>query len=298
MPEYSFIKDILVPYSRAAKAWKKDSTLKTQAKDMKPLERIFAAHYLTFQPRDLCRHRKIITGQTVADYRARRKLEGVQPVTIARELSLASAACKYAIGELNLDIPNPFLGRLISKADQRAIRPRTRLLAESEQSALLIALPQPARDMVLLYLETAMRVTELRVLRHDQCDLERGTASFSPDEHKSGTYAEIALTREAIEIIGRQPRVGGSSYVFHVDGAPVSEPWFRYQWERAREAAGCPDLQTRDLRRTALTRWRRLYGIEVAQAQARHANRKTTERVYARPSVEVALEALRSTGRS
>lgn len=298
MPEYHLIKDILIPYARAAAGWKKPSTLKTQAKDMKNLERIFAAHYVTLQPRDLCQHRKIVTGEVVGHYRERRKLEGVLPVTIARELSLASSACKWAIGERFLDIPNPFEGRLISRADARAIKPRTRILAESEQSTLLIALTQPARDMVLLYLETAMRVTELRVLRLEQCDFERCVIEFEPDEHKSGTYAAIALTDAAIDIIRRQPKVEGSPYVFHVDRQPVSEPWFRYQWERARDVAGCPDLQTRDLRRTALTNIRRQHGLEAAQAQARHANRKTTERVYARPSVEVALQALRSTSKS
>ncbi|MGE0289542.1 MAG: tyrosine-type recombinase/integrase [Bradyrhizobium sp.] len=298
MPEYSFTKDILVPYLKASKDWKKQSTLRTQEYDSRPLERIFAAHYVTLQPRDLCVHRKIITGEIVSHYRSRRKLEGVAPVTIARELSLASSACKWAIGELNFDIPNPFEGRLISRADARAVKPRTRVLADSEQNSLLIALPQPARDMVLLYLETALRVTEARVLRQDQCDFEQSVIAFEPGDHKSGTFAAIALTDAAIEIIRRQPTVPGSPYVFHVDGQTVSQPWFRYAWERAREIAGCPDLQTRDLRRTALTKIRGKYGLEVAQAQARHANRKTTERVYARPSVEVALQAMRSTGKS
>lgn len=158
MPEYHLIKDIITPFMRASKAWKKTSTQKTQASDVKSLERIFAAHYVTHQPRDLCQHRKIVTGEIVSQYRERRKLEGIAPSTIARELSLASAACKWAISELNLDIPNPFQGRLMSRVDRKRIRPRSRILDDGEESRLLIALPQPARDLMLLYLETAMRV--------------------------------------------------------------------------------------------------------------------------------------------
>jgi integrase len=298
MPEYHLVKDIVYPFMRASKAWKKQSTLRVQASDVKPIERIFAAHYVTHQPRDLCVHRKIVTGEVVAHYRERRKLEGVAPVTIARELSLASAACRYAISELNLDIPNPFAGRLISRVDRKKVRPRTRVMLDSEENPVLIALPQPARDMVLLFLETALRVNELRLLRHDQVDLEQGIVEFEPEEHKSGTFAGIALTPDAIDIIKRQPVVEGSPYVFNVNGRGVTENWWRGRWEKAREIAGLPDLQARDLRRTALTRWRRRYGLEAAQAQARHADRKTTERVYARSSVEIALEAVRSTAES
>lgn len=299
MPEYNFLRDILTPYMRASKGWLKDSTLKTRASDAKPLERIFKGVYVTLQPRDMCQHRNILTGKTVTEYRERRKAEGISPATIARELSVASEACRYAICEMSLDIPNLFKDRRISQADARALKPRDRVLdEETELNPLLIALPQPARDMVLLYLEIGLRVSECRTLRFSQIDFDRGTVSFRPDQHKSGDHGASALTVKAIEIIRRQPVVEGSPFVFHVDGEPVRKSWLRHAWDRAREHAGCPDLQLRDLRRTALTRWRRLYGLAATQAQARHKSERTTERVYARPSVEVALQALRSTSKS
>lgn len=291
MPEYHLFKDLIIPFMRASQQWKKPSTLRVQSSDVRPLERILKGFYVTYQPRDLCQHRLIVTGEAVAHYRERRKLEGVAPVTIARELSLASAACKYAISELCYDIPNPFAGRLISRVDRRTVQPRKRVMKDAEERSLLIALEQPARDMLLLYLETGMRVNELRLLTRDRCDLEAGTVEFNPDQHKSGTYAGIALTPEAIAIIKRQPE---HEYVFSLRGERVTEAWWRRQWTRARKAAGCMDLQARDLRRTALTRWRTLYGIDAAQAQARHSNRKTTEQIYARSSVEIALAAVRA----
>ena len=291
MPEYHLFKDLIYPFMRASQQWKKPSTLRVQSSDVRPLERILKGYYVTFQPRDLCQHRLIVTGEVVAHYRERRKLEGVKPVTVARELSLASAACKYAINERCLDIPNPFAGRLISRVDRKTVKPRTRIMGDKEESPLLIALEQPARDMLLLYLETGMRVNELRLLTRDRCDLETGVIDFEPDQHKSGTYAGIALTDEAIAIIKRQP---DSPYVFSIGGGMVSESFWRRQWTRARKVAGCVDLQARDLRRTALTRWRKRFGLEATQAQARHSNRKTTEQIYARSSVEIALEAVRA----
>lgn len=298
MPEYHLLRDIIRPYMVAGKAWKKPGTQKTNAQDVRPLERFFKHHWITHAAADVRRHRQVVTGKVVADYRERRKIEGVGVTTIARELSLACSACKYAISELNLDIPNPFLGRMMTRADARTVKPRSRVLKEGEERALLIASPQPLRDMILLFLETGLRVTELRRLRHDQLDLDVGVVAFEPDEHKSGNHAASALTPEAVEIIRRQPTLEGSPYVFHVDGEEVLDSWLRHNFDRARKAAGCPDLQMRDLRRTALTRWRFRFGIDVAQAQARHADKKTTERVYARPSVEIALEALRSTKQS
>lgn len=294
MPEYHLLKDLIYPFMRASQQWKKPSTIRVQSSDVRPIERIFKAYYVTDQPRDLCQHRLIVTGESVAQYRQRRKLEGVAPVTIARELSLASAACKYAIGELCYDIPNPFAGRLISRVDRKTVQPRKRVMLDKEEGPLLIALEQPARDMVLLYLETGMRVNELRLLTRDRVDLQLGSIEFTPEQHKSGTFASIALTDEAIAIISRQPILDGSPFVFNVKGKGVTEAHWCHQWTRARKAAGCMDLQARDLRRTALTRWRKRFGLEATQAQARHSNRKTTEQVYARSSVEIALEAVRA----
>lgn len=81
MPEYHLFKDLIYPFMRASQQWKKPSTLRVQSSDVRPLERIFKGYYVTFQPRDLCQHRLIVTGEVVAHYRERRKLEGVKPIT-------------------------------------------------------------------------------------------------------------------------------------------------------------------------------------------------------------------------
>lgn len=296
MPEYNFVKDILTPYLRAGGSWKAQSTLRVEAGLSRPLERLFKGYWITAAPSDMRKHRLIITGQTVAQYRDRRKLEGLCANSIHRELVVASGACKYAITELNLDIPNPFAGRTITRKDQRTVQPRKRLLGDDEQLSLLIACQQPLRDMILLWLETGLRVNELRLLRHEQIAIDEKIIRFRPEEHKSGTFDACALTDDAIALIGRQPTREGCPYVFQRDGTPMAYTSLWALWNAARKTAGCADLQMRDLRRTGLQQWRNAFGIEAAQAQARHKDRRTTERVYARPSVEIAVEALKKNG--
>lgn len=293
MPEYHFVKDVLRPYLRDSRAWQKPATAKSNAHQAGRLEALLKGYWITGAPADMRQHRLVITGQVVAQVRERLKLEGVSPNSVKRYLSVACAACQYAISELNLDIPNPFLGRLISRSDARAVRPRNRLLEPHEEASLLIACTQPLRDMILLYLETGCRVNEIVRLTHDQIDRAENVITFTPEQHKSGTFDACALTSEALAIIDRQPVTEGCSFVFHVEGRPLAYSAIYKQWTRATRRVGLKDLQMRDLRRTGLTRWRETFGVEAAQAQARHKDRQTTERVYARPSVEIAKDALR-----
>ncbi|MGE0334471.1 MAG: tyrosine-type recombinase/integrase [Gammaproteobacteria bacterium] len=293
MPEYNFNRDVLRPYLRDSRAWLKPSTAKSNAHQAGRLEALFKGYWITGSPADMRQHRLVITGQVVAQARERLKQEGVSPNSVKRYLSVACAACQYAISELNLDMPNPFHGRLISRADAKTVRPRNRLLEPQEEASLLIACTQPLRDMILLYLETGCRVNEIVRLEHAQVQREQLVIAFTPEQHKSGTFDACALTTEALAIIDRQPVVEGCRFVFHVEGRALAYDAIYKQWTRAVRRVGLQGLQMRDLRRTGLTRWREAFGVEAAQAQARHKDRQTTERVYARPSVEIAKDALR-----
>ena len=117
MPAYLFIDDILVPYVRAGSSWKKPRTQETEAWVARKLEEFFSGWWVTDRAADF---RKVIVGETVAAYRAHRATQGVAPESVKRELAVASAACSYAITELNYDITNPFAGRLMSTRDRKA----------------------------------------------------------------------------------------------------------------------------------------------------------------------------------
>lgn len=281
MPEYHFVDEILKPYLRESQSFKKVRTQKTDFAVSLVLKRLFRGYWITHNPDDLKQHKKVINGRAVLAYRERRKQEGAKPVSIMRELTVASQACKWAVAEGCLEIPNPFALRLISRADRKSIKPRSRVLSREEEARLLLASPPELQEMIQFLLATGLRRSEMLELTWDRVDLENGIITFTPELHKSGTDAQIALTKEAISVLQR--RIGKGAKVFT---RPLI--WLTRQFTKARKIAGCADVRIHDLRRTYGTRTREKYGLEIAQIQLRHQDRRTTEQVYARPSVELA----------
>ena len=87
MPEYRLIDDIIKPYMRETREDRKPSTRETEMSNFNQLHGFFGGMLLSE-----------VTGAVVREYRQTRiVLDGVQPVTAKRELSLASKACNYAI---------------------------------------------------------------------------------------------------------------------------------------------------------------------------------------------------------
>ena len=99
--QHQFVRDVLAPYLRSTGKWKKPGTMRVEAANAKVLERAFADGWLGLPgtgPK-----RKLIRGADIAEFRDMRKREGVSPITIRREVAVASSACNWAIRELNLD---------------------------------------------------------------------------------------------------------------------------------------------------------------------------------------------------
>lgn len=291
MPEYHFVREVLRPYLRDTRNEKSLETQKVESYISNTLERFFKGYYLTFTPEHWSGRHLILNGKAVRDYRDMRKSLGFKPVSVQRELHVASAACKYCIQELDFDIPNPFEGRTVSRADRKQIRPRTRVLTEDEQEKLLTALPQPHRDMVEFMLETGLRLGEVLNLKWEQID--GNIIRFKPEQHKSRTVAASYLSARGNRIITSQ--VGETSFVFTRHGKRMCKSTFYKYWYRAIRGTSLSGIRPHDLRRTLGGRFRQSHGLDVAQAQLRHTDRRTTERVYARPTVDVILDAMSRT---
>ena len=89
---------------------------------------------------------------------------------------------------------------------------------------------------------------------------------------KNGSGLPMVMTEKVKELLtacceGK----GQDDYVFTRDGSPIVE--YRKAWERARKAAGCPDLLLHDLCRTGMRNMRRL-GVSEGVAM-KVAGRKT-----------------------
>lgn len=285
MPEFTI--DVIL--SRYQRVGCHEKTLRTRKADgycVTQLLRKLGGYWLTFD--SATTRRKVLTGAIVRQYRELRKQEGVKPITIQRELAVASVAVKWCISEEDWDIPNPFEGRLISKADRKAIKPMGREISVEEERRLLLAAEQPMQDIIRFALSTGLRHDECRMLTWDRIDGSR--ILFRPDDHKSRREGISAMNAMARAIVERQPKV--CAYVFSCEGAQMTPGRFDWLWKKARLRS---EVATKfhDLRHTfarrALTAGA---SMEDIRAQLRHEKMETTEKVYARSGFESALRAV------
>jgi integrase len=253
-----------------------------------PLRKYFRGYYLAYYAEFEGRH---LNGSTVDRYRQKRltakNCRGgyPSPVTIQKELVVASNAVRYQVRDLYNDMPNPFEGRTMLKKDRRAMKQRTVILPEDKESDLLIACVQPLRDIVEFILETGLRKGE--VLSLEKSQIKGDLIMFNPEDHKSGNYSASVLSRKALEIIARQP--DSFDLVFTHKGNPLTKDWLRHKWEKARKSAGVEYVTIHDLRRTFGYRARkRGASIQAIQKQLRHSDMRTTEKVYAGNDIDIA----------
>lgn len=285
MPAYLFIEDILIPYVRASAAYKKIRTQEADAWISRRLTSHFSGWWLTDRRDDL---KRVIVGETVANYRAQRKMEGVSPESIKRELAVASAACNYAISELNYDISNPFAGRLMTTKDRKTKQRRKRILSPGEVSALIMAAEGVARDIIIFAANTGCRQAEILALGWHQ--VRGDVVAFEPKEHKAGTHAVSALNETAQQVLARQ---ADGEHVFTLGGMPIPRRKLHSLWDAARKRSGVEDVIFHDLRRYVATQMLAAgASMEDVKAQLRHADVRTTQQAYAQDSIDRARGAL------
>lgn len=246
------------------------------------------APYSVNADRALARKGLALTGAVVHQYRADRKADGVGARTIERELQVGSAACKWCISEEEWDIVNPFVGRLMSRGDRKAVQPQARCLTQAEQTSLLLAAPPLVSAIIEFALETGFRQGEILALTHDR--VAGSLVMFEPGDQKSRRHGVRALSARASEIVTTQPRDG--LLVFHSAGMPLKGAWLRDAWQLVKARAGV-QCKFHDLRKTWAVRAReRGVLIQDASAQLGHGDIRVTQAVYALPGAESVLRAV------
>jgi integrase len=223
----------------------------------------------------------MVCGADVTDYRNWRKAQGVKPSTIAREITVMSAAIKYCNNELDWDLDNKFRDRQYSVSDKRNKVKRTRTCSTEEIELLLSHSNGLLHDLIKFYLSTGFRAREALTLRSQ--NITGDVAKILAEDSKSGKEELRLLLPDAKEILSRQSE---HKYAFSKDGKPVSYWWLRNQWQKLRVEIGSPDLIIHDLRRTAGDTMRLGFGLEAAQLLLGHASKSTTESVYAVPKLD------------
>lgn len=284
MPAYKF--ETILREGMKLKARKnRESTQKKDGYNAIPLLRFFSGYWVTYDP--TCRKRKILTPESVGKYVDFRLNEDIASATIKQEVGLAQTCINVCIKKKYWELPNPF-----NHADVEPPKPRKRTATSEEISAMLLAAEQPLKDMILLWLNTWMRPSELRCLRRDEDYGDRIVLT----QQKNGTNLPLAINQQSREILDRQPN---GEFFFQKDGEPLTKDGLAWLWKKARRKAcmACPsvsDLQVRDLRRTGATAALAQPGTHVGdiQAQLRHKSLRMTESVYTRPDVERARAAV------
>jgi integrase len=171
----------------------------------------------------------------------------VSPNTLRREFSTLHNLFEVAKEEWGIRLhSNP-----LSAIKLGGPKPhRERRLNGTEEAdllrAALAARNRLIRPIIALAIETALRRGELLALRWTDVRLPERCLTVA--DSKNGFTRTIPLTRHALEVLGKLPRI--TSMVF-----PVSPNALRLAWERIRRRAGCPDLHFHDLRHEAISRF-------------------------------------------
>ena len=223
---------------------------------------------------------KVVKRGTVEEYRLWRLGMGISEHTVAREIAIASRAIEWWNDAEETDFKNPFRKKQYSG---RKPRGRTRIASDEEIELLLKSSEGLVKDLIEFYLETGMRAKEPLELPKDR--IIGDMAVLSEGDHKGGYVDARYLSDRALAILNKYD----GEYAF---GEKVSYWWLRNQWRKLRKDCELEDLNIHDLRRTCGDRMRRLYGLEVAQAQLGHRSKSTTEAVYAPMSADFVRSAL------
>lgn len=189
----------------------------------------------------------------IADYRdgrlaavSARTGRVIAPNTVRLELALLSDLFSIAIIEWGICRDNPVL-----RVRKPKLPPgRDRRITLGEERRLLRAAAQHKNgelySMIVLAIETAMRLSELLGLRWENVDLRTRIAHLPIT--KNGSKRDVPLSLRAIEILKRLGEEGeGPVFGYSSDG-------FKSAWRTLVRRVGIDDLHFHDLRHEAVSR--------------------------------------------
>lgn len=162
-------------------------------------------------------------------------------------------------------------------------QPRERFLLPQEWARLRLILNQQPPKMRIYFsilLLEGPRMSEARTMQRAHVDLTQGL--WHKPTTKNGRRQILALSSDACTLLASLPNEG----VYFFCGASSDVPWSRtaveVRWRKIRRAAGCDDVQIRDLRRTCAT-WLSMNqeNLITIRDVLHHSSLQTTQ-IYAR----------------
>lgn len=203
-----------------------------------------------------------LKAQDFAQYRDAR-LKQVSSNTVRLELAIVSHLFTIALKEWGLPVINPITGIRKPKPSNS----RTRRLDGDEEGRLLAAC-KGSKNVLLYFLvvmaiETGMRLSELLGLTWNDVDLTKRLAYLADTKNSSPRMVPLSL--RAVDTLTKIPRHVTNNRVFWI--WPERSDAISGSWNPAKERAGIVDLHFHDLRHEAASRLfeKGMNPIEVAQ---------------------------------
>jgi integrase len=185
-----------------------------------------------------------------AQYRDNRQTQGKSPSTIRLELAIISHLFNIARKEWGMEsLSNPVQAIRLSPTG----RPRDRRLQGDEEERLLTACAASRsaalKEIVIIAIETGMRLGELLALRWPEIDTEKCVAHL-PDT-KNGESRNVPLSTRAIAALRHRPRSTNDERVFF----EWKNSWsFESSWRRTLQRSKIENFHFHDLRHEATSR--------------------------------------------
>lgn len=226
-----------------------------------------------------------VTTSTLERYVEQRRTAGRADSTIKRELTVVKVAFSIARTRTNKVALVPHFPRLKEAA------PRKGFFEHAEYKAVLEALPEELKPVLVFAFHTGCRRGEILRLKWEQVDLAEHIIRLNPGETKNKEGRVIPLAKDVLEVLRMQKEIRDhywpeSPWVFyrHATGEPLKD--FRGAWEAACKKCGLWDTERKrptrllhDLRRSGVRNLVRSGVPErVAMAISGHKTRSVFDR--------------------
>jgi integrase len=220
-----------------------------------------------------------LTTDMMDAYREKRKRSAAKDSTVNRELSVMRSALykgkRRTPPKVNMVPYFPLV---------KETNIRKGFLTDEQYSAMRDALPDELKALFVTGFVTGMRLGEILAIRWEQVDFDAGFIVLQTGETKNGQGRAVPilegdmgslLTTAKTEHDAQWP---DCRLVFSREGDPIKD--FRATWRKACVAAGVPELNFHDLRRTAVRNMRRAGIPQVVRMKISGHKTDSMERRY------------------
>jgi len=192
-----------------------------------------------------------LSPRAIAEYKVRRRDEGLAANTVNNELRLLGHAYNLAIREWEWVEVNP-----VSRVSKERVNNQVeRWLTHDEEQSLLVVSPLWLKEIIIFAINTGMRQSEILNLSWGKVDLFRKTLTIL--EQKNKGKDTLPLNNQVLEVLKARHKVRSikSSWVFfNKEGEAHDASNLRRAFNIALVKAGIQKCRFHDLRHTFATR--------------------------------------------